>query len=190
MKKLLIYIILALTLATAAAPTIAAAQTAQATQTTDEHRTIAQGFEAPIIPRPDTLPGPTVAEQKNTSIRDILVNRILPRFAVGFIGLIAGLALVFVIIGGVRFVTSYGNEESVDKAKKQVIYGLAGLMLAILSYTIVTIVINLQFVGDETQQQSELESLTEKAMNEAGKVEIEDSSVDPNLLPEPSNQAA
>lgn len=170
MKKLLIYISLALSLATALAPTIAAAQV------DDGNRAIA-AFEAPIIPRPDTLPGPTVTEQNDSSIRDILVNRILPRVAITFIGFIAGLALVFVIIGGVRFVTAYGNEESIDKAKKQVIYGLVGLMLAVLSYTIVSIVTNLEFTGDTTNREVPTAP------------PIEDSSVSPEIIP-PTSQAA
>lgn len=109
-------------------------------------------FEPPIIPKPDYVIGPSEDDQKNEggSARKLLANKILPKFAVNFIGFIGSTALVFLIIGGVRFSMAYGNEEAVEKAKNQVIYALVGLMIALLSYAIVSIIVNLKFTGDES----------------------------------------
>lgn len=109
-------------------------------------------FEPPIIPKPTYLPGPSEDAQENTggSARKLLANQVLPKFAVGFIGFIGSTALVFLIIGGVRFSMAYGNEEAVEKAKNQIIYALVGLLISLLSYAIVSIIVNLRFTGDQS----------------------------------------
>jgi len=64
------------------------------------------------------------------------VTKIIDYF-LGFLGLIA---VAFVIYGGVLMVTSAGNEEGVGKAKKILTYAAIGIVLIMLSYTIVTFV--------------------------------------------------
>ena len=51
------------------------------------------------------------------------------------------LAVVMVIIGGVRYTTSSGNVNIVVKAKKTILYGIIGLTVAVLAYAIVNFVI-------------------------------------------------
>ncbi|MBR5389255.1 hypothetical protein IK146_01705 [Candidatus Saccharibacteria bacterium] len=51
------------------------------------------------------------------------------------------LAVVMVIIGGVRYTTSGGNVNIVTKAKNTILYGIIGLVIAILAYAIVNFVI-------------------------------------------------
>lgn len=58
-------------------------------------------------------------------------------YALGFLGLVA---VGFIIYGGVLMVTSAGNEEGVGKAKKIITYAAIGIVLIMLSYTIVTFV--------------------------------------------------
>lgn len=51
---------------------------------------------------------------------------------------IAGLLTVlFIIIGGFRFMTAGGNEEAADKAKKTIINAIVGIVVVILSFAIV-----------------------------------------------------
>ena len=57
--------------------------------------------------------------------------------------LIGLLATLMVIIGGVRMVTSQGNQEALIKAKNTVFYALAGLALAFLSFSLIAAVQNL-----------------------------------------------
>lgn len=106
-----------------------------------------QKFIQSTIPKPDVLPGPTVSgnDPANDALRKILVSNILPKFAVIMIGSVASLALVFLIIAGVRFATAYGNDEVIQKAKKQAIYAIVGLLVALMSYTITTIVSNFNY---------------------------------------------
>lgn len=102
-------------------------------------------FAPAYTPKPDILPGPSVEEQQERGTRQILITGTLPKYIVGLIAFVGGVSLLFLIIAGVRFAASYGNDESVTKAKDQAIYALVGFVIALLSYTIVTIIVNFDF---------------------------------------------
>ena len=51
------------------------------------------------------------------------------------------LAVVMVIIGGVQYTTSGGDQAAVTKAKNTILYGIVGLVIAILAYAIVNFVV-------------------------------------------------
>ena len=110
----------------------------------------------PLI-KPSTLPGPNVNEQLVDGARGYFVSRVLPRFGVFVIGMSGTAALLFVIIGGVRYMTIFDNEEAIEKAKKQVIYGLVGFLVALLSYTIVRAITNFQVITADTELVSQVE---------------------------------
>lgn len=63
--------------------------------------------------------------------------------AKGFLGVIAIWASVFIVVGGFQMVMSAGNEEAVLKAKKTITWAVLGLVVAIMSFSIVAIVQNL-----------------------------------------------
>jgi Trk-type K+ transport system membrane component len=56
----------------------------------------------------------------------------------GFLGL---LAVIVVIWGGVKWMTSGGEQAKVDEARKLIINGVIGLVIVILAFTIVTFVL-------------------------------------------------
>jgi hypothetical protein len=74
---------------------------------------------------------------------------------VGVIGVVIKLALfvsgalavLFVVIGGVMYLTSAGNQEQADKGKKTITNALIGIIIIILSYVIVNVVVNLVNCG-------------------------------------------
>jgi len=51
-------------------------------------------------------------------------------------------AVVFMIIGGVRYVTSQGDEDAVEQAKNTVIYAIIGIIVIILAAVIVNFFIS------------------------------------------------
>lgn len=51
-------------------------------------------------------------------------------------------SVIMVVAGGLKFVTSGGNQQSVQSAKSTVIYALIGLVVAILAKTLVTFVLS------------------------------------------------
>jgi len=59
------------------------------------------------------------------------------------LGIAFGVAVIFLIIGGFRYITAGGNEESAEKGKSSVINALIGIVIIVLSYVIVNVVANL-----------------------------------------------
>jgi len=80
----------------------------------------------------DSLPQPATTGSNN-----ILTTA----FFIAF-GIIGSIAVLFLVIGGIRYITSGGNAESVKKAKNQISYSLIGLVIAALAATIVNYVID------------------------------------------------
>ncbi len=64
------------------------------------------------------------------------------RYVNVFLGVVGLIAVVFLIYGGFRYITSAGNEESAEAAKKIISNSIIGLIVIIMSYIIVTVIIN------------------------------------------------
>jgi hypothetical protein len=56
------------------------------------------------------------------------------------IRLVAALCLLFVIIGGLRYILSQGDPQGVTKAKSTIMYALIGLVVTIFAQVIVSLV--------------------------------------------------
>jgi len=54
-----------------------------------------------------------------------------------------GVAVIYLIYGGFRYITSGGNEESAEKGRGSVVNALIGIVIIVLSYVIVNVVANL-----------------------------------------------
>ena len=62
------------------------------------------------------------------------------------IGVLALVAVVVMIVGGVSYMTSSGDAGKVKKAKDTILYGLIGLVICVLAFAIVNFVIS-QIIG-------------------------------------------
>ncbi|TSC79385.1 MAG: hypothetical protein G01um101425_665 [Candidatus Peregrinibacteria bacterium Gr01-1014_25] len=69
------------------------------------------------------------------SIRDVITEII--RAILNFLALIA---VIVVIIAGIRLIVSQGEEEAKEKAKKTIIYALIGLIIVLFARVIVGLV--------------------------------------------------
>ncbi len=49
-------------------------------------------------------------------------------------------AVIFIILGGYRYITSQGNQENVEKAKNTITYAVIGLVVAMIAYVLVQLV--------------------------------------------------
>lgn len=49
----------------------------------------------------------------------------------------AGLAILFIIIGGILYVTAEGDEQRMTMAKNIITYAIFGLLIIIISYSII-----------------------------------------------------
>lgn len=57
------------------------------------------------------------------------------------IGVIGFVAVVVIILGGVQYTTSAGDPGKVKKAKDTILYGIVGLVIALLAFAIVNFVL-------------------------------------------------
>ncbi len=71
------------------------------------------------------------------TIQDLFVLAI--KYMLGLIGIVA---VMMIIVGGYQMVTSAGNEEGWTKGKHTLMYAVSGVLLAVLSYSIVSIIEN------------------------------------------------
>lgn len=55
-----------------------------------------------------------------------------------FLSLAAGLAILFLIIGGIYYLTAFGNEKRMREGKKIITYTIYGLILILISYSVIT----------------------------------------------------
>ena len=60
---------------------------------------------------------------------------------------VGSLSVLFLIIGGSRYVTAAGNEENAESAKKTMTHAIIGLVIVILSFAIITIITNILLGG-------------------------------------------
>jgi hypothetical protein len=51
-------------------------------------------------------------------------------------------SIVFLIVGGIRYIISAGNSEGLKGAKNTLLYALVGLVISIMAYGIVTFVVD------------------------------------------------
>ena len=58
------------------------------------------------------------------------------------LSVIAVISVLFVVIGGFRYVTSNGNEEAASKGRQTITNAVIGLVIAMLSYTIIRVSVN------------------------------------------------
>ena len=59
------------------------------------------------------------------------------------VAIVAGIAAVIIIVvGGIRYITSGGDPEKVSSAKRTVTYALVGLVVIVLAQTLITYVVD------------------------------------------------
>jgi hypothetical protein len=73
----------------------------------------------------------------DNSITGIIIT--IVQIALALAGLIA---ILFLIIGGFRYVTAGGNEEASESAKKTILNSIIGIVVIILSYVILQVIEN------------------------------------------------
>ncbi len=55
--------------------------------------------------------------------------------------ILGAIAVIMIVVGGIRYVTSGGDSGAVSGAKNTILYSVVGLIVAILAYAIVNFVI-------------------------------------------------
>lgn len=79
----------------------------------------------------------------NTNLRDLSFGRGIPGLLGTFVNILLSLAgiiaVLFVIIGGYQYLFSGANEDLAEKGKKTITNAVIGIVIIILSYTVVRV---------------------------------------------------
>lgn len=62
-----------------------------------------------------------------------------------FLGLVAVIAVLFLIVGGIYYLTAYGDENKMREGKKIITYTIYGLVIILISYSVITTLNNIIF---------------------------------------------
>lgn len=91
-------------------------------------------FVAIIIPAIAWASDPKIRldENANANLKDFLINILNVILTIS-----SALAVLFIIIGGLQYMTAAGDEKKTGVAKKTMTYAIIGLLLVILSLVIV-----------------------------------------------------
>lgn len=85
-----------------------------------------------IIPTPAGLP--TVGCDGNTSKVELVMKLVF--------GVLAGISLLFVVIGGLKYTLSGGDSNAIASAKNTILYAVVGLVIGVSTFTIVNYLFN------------------------------------------------
>ena len=77
------------------------------------------------------------------SLTDVELDVILTNIIIWILGFIGILGILFLVYGGIRYVTSAGNESDAEEAKKIITYAIWGLFITVSAYAIVKTVVTL-----------------------------------------------
>lgn len=100
-------------------------------------------FLAPLALAARANAGPSLdfpvnfADFSTADIKDTIEN--IVRIIVGFLGIIT---VLIILAGGLKWMTSGGNEEKIGEAKKLIASGVIGLVIVLAAYAIANFVVS------------------------------------------------
>ncbi|MDO4684871.1 MAG: pilin [Candidatus Saccharibacteria bacterium] len=56
--------------------------------------------------------------------------------------IVGAVAVIMLIVGGIRYVTSGGNQQAVSDAKNTILYAIVGIIVVLLAYAVVNFVVS------------------------------------------------
>ncbi len=77
----------------------------------------------------------------DSGIPDVeLTNTVVGSVYAAILGIAGVVSVIFIIIGGYKYVISQGNPGDVEKAKGTIIYAIVGLVITMMAFAIVQLV--------------------------------------------------
>lgn len=95
----------------------------------------------PHVTNGNILPGPELGNDGKSYV----MHKFLPGITNWILVIITAVSVIMGIIAGLFYLTSSGDSEMLKKGKDIMIWSIAGLVIAILSFTIVKLIININF---------------------------------------------
>lgn len=78
----------------------------------------------------------------NTSVKINDLPTVIQNILNAIIGIAGVVSVVFIVVGGIQYITSTGDPGKTKKAKDTILYALIGLIVCALSFAIVNFVIS------------------------------------------------
>ena len=78
----------------------------------------------------------------STNLPNVGFKQILTNIAKWVSFALGALGLIFLIVGGIMYVTAGGNEDRIGTATRLITYAVIGIVVGLLSYSISTIIYN------------------------------------------------
>jgi hypothetical protein len=85
------------------------------------------------------LPTPSGTLKRDVTTVDVILDKILVPFINMLSNVFIGLAVVFLVFGGLQYVLAHGDEEKIKKSHRSIVWAVFGILLVMFSYTIVYI---------------------------------------------------
>ncbi len=82
------------------------------------------------ITAPAGLPGPASFGELISTITNLLL------------GIAGSIAVIFIIVGGIQYATSAGDDSRVQSAKNTIMNAVIGLVITVMAYAIVNFILN------------------------------------------------
>lgn len=102
-----------------------------------------------LIQRPGSAVNPT-----NTPVQNV------PTLVVRWLFIIAAvLAIIYLVMGGIRWITSRGDKVGVEAARKQIIAAIVGLVVVAVAFLIINVVFGILGVDNPLEGQFNLPTL-------------------------------
>ena len=122
-------------------------QTVKTANTSDDCKKLVNDLDSckqqciPQVTNGNILPGP----KDGSTAKNYLVGNFLPNLTNGFLIFIMVLGVGFLVAAGFMWIFSAGNQELSSRALRTVIWTIIGLVVAVISYLLVQIIINISF---------------------------------------------
>jgi hypothetical protein len=100
----------------------------------------------PPLVKPSLLPGPKFSNNEQRTgdeVTGFVTERLLPQIATRLITIVAISSMLGIVYAGILFFSAMGDPEKANKGKDAAIYSVIGLVIALLSFTIVQIISSL-----------------------------------------------
>jgi len=91
--------------------------------------------------QPDNIAESRDLDENTEAYGATAVNYILADLVSGLLGLVGVIAVFFLVSNSLKYVTSFGQQDKIDQAKKGIFWSLGGLLIILISYSAVRFVI-------------------------------------------------
>lgn len=103
---------------------------------------MASGFQAFMADASDII-GQSAQNACGTACNtNLSVTNIIANIANVLVFIVGSLSVIMIIIGGLRYTMSQGDQSAVSKAKNTILYAVIGVVVSIIAFAIIQFVTN------------------------------------------------